>query len=280
LRNIVALGAADAGLCLQVAAALEAGSAHPLAAAIRRACSAPAPHAQALHSVAGQGVQGIVDGVDYRLGTAAFAGDGAGAGGAVDATSVFLGSGGVLLARLELADALRPDAAGVVRAFQRRGQQVILLSGDQQAVADGVAGQLGIATALGGQLPADKLAYVQRLQQQGAVVAMVGDGINDAAVLGASDVSFAMGEGAALAQLHADCVLLSGRLASLDDAAATADRALRVIRQNLGWATLYNGLAIPAAALGLLNPWLSAVGMSLSSALVVLNALRLRRWKD
>lgn len=277
LRATEVLGALDAGRCLQLAAALEAGSAHPLAAAIRRAAGAGSLCAQALASVAGQGVEGRVDGVAYRLGSASFAGTAAAS--PADATSVFLGSGGVLLARFELADALRADAQAVVAQCQRRGQRVILLSGDLQAVADCVAAQLGIDTALGGQLPAAKLAYVQRLQQQGAVVAMVGDGINDAAVLCAADVSFAMGEGAALAQLNADCVLLSGRLASFGEAAAGAERTLRVIGQNLCWATLYNGIAIPAAALGLLNPWLSAVGMSLSSAVVVINALRLRRWK-
>jgi len=106
---------------------------------------------------------------------------------------------------------------------------------------------------------------------------MVGDGINDAAVLGAADVSFAMGEGAALAQLHADCVLLSGQLGSLAEAAQVAARTLRVVRQNLVWASVYNALAIPAAALGLINPWVSAAGMSVSSAVVVINALRLRR---
>jgi Cu2+-exporting ATPase len=108
---------------------------------------------------------------------------------------------------------------------------------------------------------------------------MVGDGINDAAVLRGADVSFAMGTGAALAQLNADCVLLGDALSPLADAAATARRTLAVIRQNLAWATVYNLVAIPAAACGLLNPWLSGVGMAASSALVVGNALRLRRGK-
>jgi len=106
---------------------------------------------------------------------------------------------------------------------------------------------------------------------------MVGDGINDAAVLRGADVSFAMGEGASLAQMHADCVLLSGRLGTLADVAVCAQQTLAVVRQNLAWASIYNLVAIPAAALGWLNPWLAGVGMAASSALVVLNALRLRR---
>jgi Cu2+-exporting ATPase len=108
---------------------------------------------------------------------------------------------------------------------------------------------------------------------------MVGDGINDAAVLRAADASFAIGGGAALAQLNAGCVLVSGRLGAFDDTASMAERSMRIIRQNLAWAMVYNVVAIPAAALGLVSPWLSAVGMSASSALVVLNALRLRRCK-
>jgi len=141
----VALGALDAERCLQLAAALEAGSAHPLAAAIRQASALPALQAERLHSDPGQGVAGEVGGVPYRLGSAAYAGDAAAAAGEPGATSVYLGSGvgsgGVLLARFELADALRPDAGSVVRRFQQRGQQVILLSGDQQGVADRVAGR-------------------------------------------------------------------------------------------------------------------------------------------
>ena len=284
LRKVTLLADLDAERCLALAAALEVGSNHPLAQALRRAGQHGNLQALDALSVPGQGVAGVIDGASYCLGNAAFAGkagqDELSLAGPRDASSVFLGRDGVLLARFELADALRPGAADVVRSFHQRGQRVILLSGDQQAVADSVAAQLGIHTSLGGQLPADKLAYVRALQERGSVVAMIGDGINDAAVLSAADVSFAMGGGAALAQLHADCVLLSGRLESLLDAASTSARALRVIRQNLAWATLYNALAIPSAAFGLLNPWLCAAGMSLSSALVVVNALRLRRWKD
>ena len=281
LRRLAPLAQQGGQECLQIAAALEAGSAHPLACAIRHACVTPLLVAHALRSVAGQGVEGEIDGVTYRLGSAAFAGAGSDKDdGDGDATCVFLGCDGVPLARFELADSLREEALDVVRRFQARGQRVIILSGDAQNVADKVGRELGIDTALGGQLPVDKLAYVRRLQSEGGVVVMVGDGINDAAVLSASDVSFAMGGGAALAQMSADCVLLSGRLSSLDDAARGAARTLRVVRQNLAWATLYNAIAIPAAALGLVNPWLSAVGMSASSAVVVINALRLRRWKN
>jgi Cu2+-exporting ATPase len=154
---------------------------------------------------------------------------------------------------------------------------VILLSGDAQEIALQVGATLAMDEAHGDMLPQQKMAFVQDLQRKGAVVAMVGDGINDAAVLRAADVSFAMGSGAALAQAHADAVLLSASLSSLHDAAQAARDCMRVIRQNLAWAALYNLVAIPAAAFGVLSPWMSGVGMSASSALVVLNALRLQR---
>jgi Cu2+-exporting ATPase len=275
LRQVDPLGAMGRAECLAIAAALEESSTHPLGIALREAAGVRR-HAHALRHVSGQGIEGLVDGVPYRLGSAAFVGSETGAAHDGETSLVYLAGAGTLLARFELADALRVDARQVVERFKQRGMQVILLSGDGAAVAQRVAAQLGIERALGAQLPEQKLAFVQALQAQGAVVAMVGDGINDAAVLRAADVSFAMGGGSDLARMHADCVLLSNRLASLDECAATAARTLAVIRQNLAWATLYNVCAIPAAAFGLLDPWMSGVGMSLSSAVVMVNALRLR----
>ncbi|RJG14953.1 heavy metal translocating P-type ATPase [Massilia cavernae] len=279
LRHVGVFGAAGRERCLQVAAALEATSAHPLGAAIREASLKAVLQAQDVTSEMGQGIEGSVDGRVYRLGRASFVAAISGELPEPDAagmTSVYLGDAGGVLARFDLADSLRDDAQAVVRAFQRSGKQVILLSGDDQRVTDGVAAELGIGDALGAQLPAGKLAFVRDLQAKGAVVAMAGDGINDAAVLSAADVSFAMGGGAALAQLNADCLLLGGRLAALEETRVTAARALAVVRQNLWWASIYNMVAIPAAAIGLLNPWMAGAGMSLSSAVVVINALRLR----
>ena len=290
LQDTALLGLMQQEHCLHLAAALEADSAHPLARALR-AAAPPADPLQPAHwwqaekivEVPGQGLEGWMHGRQYRLGSAAFvaglSGPLAEPGHSVPGgmTPVYLGGADDWLACFHLQDGLRDDAEATVDYFRRAGKQIVLLSGDQHALTQQVGARLGIAEASGGYLPEQKLAYVQRLQQQGAVVAMVGDGINDAAVLSAADVSFAMGSGAALAQAHADAVLLSGRLASVADTARTAAKAMRVIRQNLGWATVYNLVAIPAAALGYLNPWLSGVGMALSSAVVVANAMRLRR---
>ena len=275
----------------------EAASVAPVATAAAAATVAsvasvaPVAVATAVTVTPGQGIEGRIDGAVYRIGGAAFVAELAGAAPALSGTGaaaadddgavtrVWLAQAGAVLACFELADALRPEARAVVRHFRERGQTVALLSGDAPAVVRHVAAELGIdaGQAVGGVLPKGKLAWVQALQARGAVVAMVGDGVNDAAVLAAADVSCAMGGGAALAQLRADCVLLSGRLDDLRAASACAARTLAVIRQNLVWASLYNAVAIPAAALGWLSPWLSALGMSVSSAVVVLNALRLAR---
>ncbi|GAA4014715.1 heavy metal translocating P-type ATPase [Actimicrobium antarcticum] len=285
LRHLETLGGRSRDWCLQLAATLEKSSAHPLGLAIVAAADGVAGIVElavdAVRHDAGRGLEATIDGLQYRLGSAAFVAELVGTAptdlAPAEVTPVYLGSSNGWLARFDLADGLRTDARDVIRYFQASGRTVILLSGDQQTVTQTVADELGIATALGESLPDQKLAYVQALQRDGAIVAMVGDGINDAAVLSAADVSFAMGGGTALAQLHADCVLLSGVLASLSEVDVTAAQTLAVIRQNLWWATLYNVIAIPAAALGWLNPWMTGIGMSVSSAVVVLNALRLRR---
>ena len=285
LQNINILASMSKAHCLQIAAALESASAHPLGLAIVDAAQENHPHALDVHSVAGQGLEGTVDGIRYRLGSHAFVRAFTDSSSVKlhsindtpNVTSIYLGTCSDWLARFDLVDGLRVDAVDIVKQFRDSGKTVMLLSGDQQAVTQRVADALGIRIAHGECLPDQKLAFVQDLQRDGAIVAMVGDGINDAAVLRAADVSFAMGSGTALAQMHADCVLLSGRLSSLGEVARTASQTISIIRQNLAWASLYNVVAIPAAAFGLLNPWLSGIGMSISSAVVVLNALRLRR---
>ena len=305
LRQALPVGALGVDECLRIAAALEADNPHPLAAPIRAAAAeldrigeqfageldeqletAAAVQAERVRFVIGQGVEGYVGERPYRLGSATWveglAGGLARAAVPAGTTSVWLGNADGYLARFDLSDELRPDALDVVERLRAAGKTVLLLSGDEQMATQSVAAQLGIAGAMGGRQPQEKLNVVRRLQREGAVVAMVGDGVNDAAVLSGADVSFAMAgaadgrPGAELAQLHADGVLLGDGLAPLADAADTARRALAVIRQNLAWVTLYNVAAIPPAAAGLLQPWMAGAAMAVSSALVVLNALRLR----
>lgn len=289
LEDIRLMGDKNRAEVLQLAAALEEGSAHPVASMLIQAAkqSQEAPSLlklEAVESYAGQGLACKVDGVVHRIGSAKFVAEIAGDllpsvevtdQLSADHACVYLGNASGWLARFTFNDTLRSDAQAVIHYFQSHHKTVILLSGDAESVVKKTARQLGIAIARGGVLPAEKLAYVKNLQAQGGIVTMVGDGINDAAVLHAADVSFAMGSGAALAQSHADAVLMTVRLSALRDAAETAAQTMRVIRQNLSWATLYNLVAIPAAAWGLLSPWMAGVGMSISSALVVGNALRL-----
>ncbi len=283
LHHLHPYGALRSEACLAIAAAIESGSSHPLAQAIVTAAGPqPRPVAEQVQEAPGRGMQARVNGIVYRIGNGAYVGELAGqsvlpAPGQGDDATVYMGRDGQLLASMSFTDGVRDDAAATVRAFQQAGQHVILLSGDQPGTVQRVAAALGITEFHAACLPEQKLAFVKQLQQQGHVVAMVGDGINDAAVLSAADVSFAMGSGATLAQVNADCVLLSGRIGSLSDAAQVARASMRIVRQNLAWATLYNLVAIPAAALGLITPWMSGVGMTASSALVVLNALRARR---
>jgi Cu2+-exporting ATPase len=285
LTAVEPTGALDRARVLAPAAALERGSEHPIARALIAAAPAGAPTAAQLRSVAGAGVEGSIDGVSWRLGSASFVGALAGGSPPLppapgDATPVWLGSAQGWAARFTLSDVLRPEAARVVHGLQAQGLSVLVLSGDEERCVHGVAAQLGIAAASGALAPEDKHARVRALQAQGAVVAMVGDGVNDAPVLAQAQVSVAMGSGAVLAQSQSDLVLVSGGLDGLREALHTAQRTMRVVRQNLAWAVAYNLVALPLAVAGYVTPWLAGLGMAGSSLLVVANALRLLPGRD
>ena len=176
-----------------------------------------------------------------------------------------------------MGEAARSDARSTLDALHALGLQVEVASGDGEDAVWRFAHTLGIDVAGGRMLPEDKLRRVRELQQAGHRVAMVGDGINDGPVLAGADVSFALGDGNALATRAADLVLASPQLQRIPQAITLARRTRAVIRQNLGWALAYNLLALPAAALGMVTPWQAALGMALSSLLVTANALRLAR---
>ena len=279
IARLVPLASLGADRCLALARALEASSGHPIARAF--AGAGPLPGVGSLRNVPGHGVEAKVDGRRVRIGGERFCRDLA--GGPLPArferppalyTPVFLADGTGWLAAFLLEDQLRADARELVDALAARGLRVHLCSGDDPGVVAAVARRLGIDSFAGGATPQDKFALVAGLQREGRVVAMIGDGLNDAPVLARADVSVAMAGGADAAQVHADLVLLGDRLRGVSDALALARGAMRVIRQNLGWAILYNALALPAAAIGWIRPWEAAVGMAASSLVVVLNALR------
>lgn len=279
LLTVQPLREVDTARCLELAAALERASEHPLGRVLAQATPTTLV-AGAVQNTPGVGVEGLIAEQCYRIGKPAFVAalSGMAAPPVPDnhATWVLLGDERGPLAWFPLADALRPQAREAVAALRELGLKVVLLSGDQPAAVQAVATQLGIREAAGGLLPGDKLDRLKALQAQGAVVAMVGDGVNDAPVLAAAQVSLAMGSGTAVAQSTADMVLLAESLEALPGGVRTARRTLAVIRQNLLWALLYNLVALPLAAAGWITPWMAAIGMSLSSLLVVANALRLR----
>jgi len=294
VRRVVPLGGRSEGDVGAIAAALEAGSEHPIARALREAADTSIS-AGGIRNTPGRGVEGTIGDRVYRLGAPAFAAGSAtpppppgssesrGGGGEYPNSGyeswVALADESGLIAWFALADTPRADAAVALAALRKQGLRLHLLSGDAEAAVMRTAQQLGIADWRAGALPEDKLDYVKALQQQGRIVAMVGDGINDAPVLAGAQVSIAMGEGADVAQAAADMVMLGSRLATLADGVALARRTQRIVRENLGWALAYNLVAIPAAALGHVTPWLAGIGMSASSLLVVLNALRLTYFK-
>jgi Cu2+-exporting ATPase len=278
------LGERSAADCLAIAASLEASSEHPIARAFQTSiiapAAAPAP-ASDVSRTAGAGLEGVVAGERYRIGMRAFVtacaiGTAAASDGGDD-ERIFLGDRDGILAAFSLGDALREDSAPAAARLRADGYALEISSGDAEAAVARVAAQCGIERSAARQTPRDKLERVRALGAGGEFVAMVGDGINDAPVLAGAGVSIAMGRGSALAQASADLVLVGDSLQALPDAFAIARRARTIIKQNLVWAAGYNLTAMPLAALGLVPPWLAAIGMSASSILVVLNSLRLLR---
>jgi Cu2+-exporting ATPase len=290
LIDVVPLPGGDRERCLTQAAQLEGASEHPIGRAIVTAAAHTAHDGIApcnLRNVPGEGVEGRIDGRWLRIGTPGFVAalhgqalPGELASMRDDLTVVALGDEHGWLALFTLGDPLRRDARLLVRELQALGATVCLLSGDRAAQVAYLARELGIERVGGDATPQDKLEFVRALQQQGAVVAMVGDGVNDAPVLAQAQVSVALAGGTRLAQISADMVLMPERLDALLDAVRIARRTLRVIRQNLIWAVVYNAIVLPLAVLGHVTPLIAGAGMSLSSLAVVLNALRLLRTPD
>lgn len=271
--------------CLELAAALESQSEHPVAHAIARAWAERSlPPVDDPVNVPGGGLSGVVSGTRWTIGGPDFVAGVTGhsadptrlaalrAGGE---TVVALADDGAVRCLFTLGDQLREGARELVAGLQAQKKSVLLLSGDHRDAVERVANETGVDEVAWGLTPDEKLARVRELQFRGAVVAMVGDGVNDAPVLSGAQVSIAMGGGAHLARASADMILLNADLPRLLDAFALVRRSLRVMRQNLLWAVGYNLLALPAAAMGYVAPWMAAVGMSASSLLVVLNAVRL-----
>jgi len=262
-----------------LAAALEARSEHPIARAFQPYRDATLA-ASEINSVTGQGLEGDIQGARWRLGKPAFASAQGDAPAAPDAGQwLLLTEDAVPRAWFRLHDALRDDAAETVAALKARGLEVELLSGDTQSAVGELASALGIATWHAGQSPENKLERIQALQAAGESVVMVGDGINDVPVLAGADVAIAMNGATDLARTRADAVLLSPRLLRIAEAVEIARATRRIMKQNMAWSVCYNVAALPLAAIGLVPPWLAAIGMSLSSLIVVGNALRLTRWK-
>lgn len=274
---------------LSIAAAIEMHSEHPIAAAICvYAAGRSTLRAEDVSNKPGNGLQAVVEGQRYWIGKPEYVATEAGA--TIDASVlenlrnsgnsvVGLACKTELLGWFVIGDRLRDDARQLITELKQDNRQVMLLTGDHSQVANVLAAQVGIEHVSAGLSPEDKVNKVRELQSEGAIVAMLGDGINDAPVLAIAQVSIAMGGGTQLAAATADMILLSDNLLVLSYATKVARSALRIIRQNITWAIAYNVVALPAAAMGYVAPWVAALGMSLSSLIVVGNALRLLRMR-
>ena len=275
---------------LAIAAALEVGSRHPIAHALLTAAyQLHLPSTQALQHYPAGGVEAMIDGVLYRIGHVDFALNDADNDMVIDLVSQRASSAVVLscqqndsvtwqaLACFYFNDKVRDSAKAMLDTLKELGIETVMLTGDPSPQALVLAESLGMHSAYNGLSPTDKVTHIQKLQAEGGVVLMVGDGINDAPVLAAADVSTSIAGAADLAQVSSDSIILNGQIDAITAAKRISDKTERIIKQNFRWALIYNGSVLIPAALGYVPPWLAAIGMSLSSLFVVLNALRLKR---
>ena len=278
---------------LRIAGALENASEHPIARAIARAARdelGVLPPVEAFANRGGLGVEGMVEDHGVQVGRPALMAEwGLAIPAELEAarrdaerhgrTAVLAAWDGALRGVFVVADALKPSSPDAVAALRRLGLEPVLLTGDNDITARAVAAEVGIERVISEVLPSDKADVIRRLQAEGHVVAMAGDGVNDAPALAQADLGLAIGTGADVAIEASDLTLVSGDLRAAGDAIRLSRATLRTIKQNLGWAFGYNLAALPLAAAGLLNPLIAGVAMALSSVSVVSNALRLRRFE-
>jgi P-type Cu+ transporter len=275
---------------LALAAAVEAGSEHPLGAAIVRAArdrAVAAPAASTISAIAGHGIQGSVEGRTVWLGNRRLFARQAIPIGAAEATlagleadgktAMLVGSDTALLGVIAVADTLKPEAQEAVAALKARGIKVVLLSGDNRRTADAIGRQIGIDRVIAEVLPDDKVNVIRQLQQEGQVVAMVGDGVNDAPALATADIGIAIGSGSDVAKETGGIILIRDDVRDVVASIELSRATMRKIRQNLFWAFIYNSVGIPVAALGYLNPIFAAAAMALSSLSVIVNSALLKR---
>lgn len=285
LKKTSAVGTLSEVQCKEIAASLEQVSEHPVANAFQH-LGLDLFNTEKSKAEMGVGIEAVINNLKYRIGkrdwvSAIVAKDRQIIDQQVPGnelhSQVYLASENEWLAIFTLEDQIRDDAKEMLAHLKGLNINTILLSGDQDNVVCNTATALNITTTYSEQSPANKLEVIKNLQQQGHVVAMVGDGVNDAPVLAAAQVSIAMGGGTHLAQASSDMVLLSENLNHLQESVVHARKTILVVKQNLSWAVLYNLIALPLAAMGYIAPWLAAIGMSASSLFVVLNALRLMK---